>query len=34
MTLIRFVNFKLYHDVGLVYPPAINKESNEKGCFR
>ncbi|SPR01083.1 Pescadillo like protein [Plasmodiophora brassicae] len=31
MTLIRFVNFKLYHDVGLVYPPAINKESNEKG---
>lgn len=30
-SLLKFVNFKLYHDAGLAYPPAINSNLDRKG---
>lgn len=32
-TLMKFVLFKLYHTMGQVYPPVIDKTLNETGCF-
>eukprot|EP00474_Spongospora_subterranea_P010627 CRZ11085.1 hypothetical protein [Spongospora subterranea] len=31
LTLLKFVNFKLFHDAGLNYPPAVNTENQSKG---
>ena len=31
VTVLRFVNFKLYHDEGLSYPPAVKGEDWERG---
>ena len=32
ITLLGFVNFRLYTTIGLVYPPKLNRKSDQKGA--